>query len=526
MQEARGPRRLCHSPWGAMLRFAIRRILWAIPTLLATSLVLFFITTLAPAAAGSDDPLLDEAFRGRFLDVPRFLNMHPQDVRSRAAEALSHVAAGDGQQALAARRLVWLGGAALPSVLTSLEALSPDARGRVAVALAPLAERMGLPHDDEELADPARAVLFWTHFWEDRALDFTPTALERGVERLVDHGSDMREADLVPLDTYALPALVEAMTTSRDPVALSRLTRLAQHATSRGTVLTPDASPGQLRRAVAEWREWWFVHDADFTSLTGAERGIGMLTETRYGKWVARAAGGELGLSAVDGEPIADKLLARAPLTLLVCALAMLISWLFAVPVGAVSAWQRGKPFDRASTAVLFVLYATPTFAVAELLRRAAAGSGATFSHVSLAVIALSLGSMATLSRWQRAAMLDVVRLDFVRTARAKGASPWRVGVVHALRNALMPTMTLLGLHLPVVLGGAFVVEEVFGLPGMGFETLRAIESHDTAWLMAVVLASAGAVTIGLVASDLAYGALDPRVRDLLALRSGGGTRT
>ena len=92
--------------------------------------------------------------------------------------------------------------------------------------------------------------------------------------------------------------------------------------------------------------------------------------------------------------------------------------------------------------------------------------------------------------------MLDVVRQDFVRTAHAKGLSGARVLVVHALRNALMPTVTLAGLHLPALLGGAFVVEEVFGLPGMGYETLRAIEAHDAAWLMAVILVAAVAITL------------------------------
>ena len=95
-----------------------------------------------------------------------------------------------------------------------------------------------------------------------------------------------------------------------------------------------------------------------------------------------------------------------------------------------------------------------------------------------LAVAALAAGSLATLSRWQRGAMLEVIRQDFVRTAHAKGLSGWRIAVVHVLRNALMPMMTLAGLHLPTLLAGAFVVEEVFGLPGVGFETLRAIEAH------------------------------------------------
>ena len=504
-----------------MLRYAIRRILWAIPTLLATSLVLFLVTTLAPAPAAVGDPLVDEARRTRFADLPRFVNTNPQDIRSRATDAEAHLAAGDALEERSAHALAWLGGAALPYVLPSFEALPPDARGRVALALVPIALRMGLARDGE-LGDASSAVLFWTHFWDDRALDFTRTAVARAVDRLVNHGSDLREGDLIALDTYALPEIVLAMAATTDGVALERLTRLARHATGRGPALAADASRVEARQAVADWREWWFVHAEDFTSLDGAQRGIAMITETRYGRWLARAAGGQLGMSAIDGEPIADKLAARAPLTLLVCALAMLVSWLLAVPIGAFAALRQGRAFDLVSTAVLFVLYATPTFAVAELLRRATAGTPASGARVVLAVAALTVGSVATLSRWQRTAMLDVVRQDFVRSAHAKGLSAWRVAVVHALRNALMPTVTLAGLHLPVLLGGAFVVEEVFELHGMGFETLRAIEGHDAAWLMAVVLASAVTVTAGLVASDVAYGALDPRVREVLTRRQGG----
>jgi len=223
----------------------------------------------------------------------------------------------------------------------------------------------------------------------------------------------------------------------------------------------------------------------------------------------------------VDGESVALKLRQRAPVTLLVCALAMLVSWAVAVPVGAIGAWRQGRAFDVATSVVLFVLYTTPTFAAAELLHRWVEGSEVGGAKLALAVSALAAGSLATLSRWQRSAMLEVVRQDFVRTAHAKGLSPWRVVVVHALRNALLPMVTLAGLHLPTLLGGAFVVEEVFGLPGVGLETLRAIDAHDSAWLIAVVLAAAVTITLGLVASDVASGALDPRVREVLSDRRG-----
>src|SRR5579883_1027843 len=329
-----------------MFRYALRRILWAIPTLLATSLVLFLVTTLAPAPkAVTEDPLEDEGLRGRFLDLPRFFDSNPPDVRTRAVQAMNLVANDDAHREAGARALVWLGGAALPWILPTLESLPPDARGRVAVALAPLADRMQLEHADD-LTRPETAVLFWTHFWEDRALDFTRPAVARAVARLVEHGSDLREKDLLDLDTFALPEIVAAMTTDTDRLALERLTRLARHATRRGPELAADATPGEVRRAIADWKEWWFVHDTDFVALDGAERALAMVTETRYGKWLKRAASGQLGVSVIDGEPIAEKLRDRAPITLLVCLLAMLVSWALAIPIGAVSAWRRGKPFD------------------------------------------------------------------------------------------------------------------------------------------------------------------------------------
>jgi ABC-type dipeptide/oligopeptide/nickel transport system permease component len=522
----------------AMLRYALRRVLWSIPTLIATSLVIFFVTTLAPepapqpetgTASGPGDPGWVEARRARFLQLPRLINTSPQDVRSRAREALSHIAAGDDRHAASASDLCRLGGAALPDVLPLLETLPPDARGRVAAALTPVAIRMGLrsvdeANDAEKPADadgPESAVLFWTQFWENRELDFSRAAVDRAVRRLVEHGSELRERELVVLDTFALPAILRAMATSHDGAVLERLTRLAQHMSGRGEVLRFDASASEARRAVADWQEWWFVHATDYVALEGTSRAIAFLTETRYGKWLERARSGELGVSVVDGEPIGSKIRAHASLTLLVCMLAMLAGWALAVPIGAIGAWRQGRTFDVASSAVLLVLYAAPTFAVAELLRRIAAAQAIDGARVALAVTSLTVGSLATLSRWQRAAMLEVIRQDYVRTARAKGLSAVRVAVVHAMRNALLPMITLAGLHLPTLLAGALVVEEVFRLPGLGFETLRAIESHDTPWLMAVVLVAAVAVTLGLVASDVACGTLDPRVREVLAGQQG-----
>jgi ABC-type dipeptide/oligopeptide/nickel transport system permease component len=514
-----------------MFRYALRRLLWSIPALLATSFVLFVVTTLAPGPAApargegqEARDIFEQAQRARFLDLPSFVNTAPADVQSRARTALATLADDGGPKAGrdgAARELQRLGGAALPHVLPALEALAPAARRRVAVALAPVAERMGVG-GREDLTQPDSAAVFWTRFWDDRALDFTRPSVNRAVTRLVEHGSDLREADLVPMDTFALQAIVRSMRSRGDHVTMARLTRLAHHATGRGPVIGSEATDDEVQRAVADWREWWFVYSTDFVEVEGAGRAVAMLADTRYGKWLRRIVSGELGVSAIDGEPVLQKLREKGPTTLLLCALAMLVSEAVAVPLAVLGAWRRGGPLDLAASIALFVLYTIPTFAVALVLLRATDTPATGAPRLLLAVTALSVGSMATLSRWQRNAMLEVMREDFVRTARAKGVPGWRVLVVHALRNALMPTVTLAGTHLPGLLGGAIVVEEVFGLHGAGFETLRAIESHDAPWLMAVLLAAALTVSLGLIASDVAYGLLDPRVRGVLWQRQGG----
>jgi peptide/nickel transport system permease protein len=513
-----------------MLRYALRRTLWAIPTLFGVSLLVFFVTTLIPDPAGNSvllpsvvrrDPTAvlaqEEQRRAHFLDLPRFVNPRPQDVETRAEKIVAHLAADDGDAALAAHRLARLGGAALPFVLPKLDNLAPAARGRVALALRPIAERMGL--SDRRLGDPDRAALFWGRFWEDRALDFTDSAVKRAVHRLVLHGTDLREEELFEVDTFALAEVLRAMKETHDREALARLANVASHVTERTVAIPEDADPSFVRRAVADWEEWWYVHRADYVPIEGVERVGATLGETRYGKWLLRAMSGELGVSTRDGEPVIDKLRARTPLTLTMGALAMLASYTLAVPLGVLGAWRRGHAVDRVLAVLLFAMYSLPTFWAAELLARTVPpGSASLF----LPVTALTLGSLASLSRYQRASMLEVIRQDYVRTARAKGLSPFRVLVVHALRNALTPTLTMAGLELPVLFGSAFIVEDVFALPGLGYETLRAVEAHDSPWLTATILVLAVITTLGLIASDVACGSLDPRVRETILYRRGG----
>lgn len=450
-----------------------------------------------------------EARRERFLDVPRFFNTTPADVRTVVDDCVSHLAANDEEAPVAAHRLATVGGAAFPYLLPALDRLPPEARGRVAMALRPVAERMGLG-GDLQLGSHQSAALFWSRLWEDRSVEFTRPNVRRAVSRLLTHGSDVRDRDLMALDTFVIEDVMTALGESQDPQGLARLVAVLAHVTGRPLVLPPTIDLVSMEGTVADWQRWWFLHRSDYVVLDGLERVAAAVSETRYGKWLLSAARGQLGISSQDGQPIAAKIGARAGITLELTFASMLLSYALAVPIGVISAWRRGRAIDLGLALALFVLYSLPTYVFAELLLQAG-GSGLVWP-----ILAMTLGSLASLSRYQRAAMLDVLRQDYVRTARGKGMNAARVLIVHALRNAMMPTLSLAGLQLPTLFGSAIVVEEVFRLPGLGYETMRAVESDDGAWLIAVVLLFAVATTVGLLATDVAYGVLDPRLRERL----------
>ncbi len=502
-----------------MLAFALRRALWAFPTLVGVSLVVFLLTTLLPAVesdagASADDVAarlrVDDLRRARFLDLPAFLNTTPQDVEARVEECVVHAVADDADAPLCDKRFVQFGGSGLPYLIPGFPDLPPGPRGRIALALAPVARRMnvGEPRDFD---DGASAALFWSRFWDDRSVDFTAPAVRREVDRLVRRGSDLREDDLRKVDTFALEQLVQIMRTTTDRDALVRLTRLASHITNHDAVVNANDGALRMRAVVSDWQSWWYVHELDYVALRGGGKITASIAQTRYAKWVLGAATGQLGLSPRDGEPVFDKLVSRAPVTLGMAFLALLLNLGVAVPLGVLSAWRQGRALDRATSLLLLAFYSLPTFLVAEILTTFGRAEEA---PIFLPVAALSTVSLAATTQQQRASMIEALGQDYVRSALAKGARTWRAVVVHALRNALVPTVTLAGIQFPILVGAAFVVEEVFDIHGMGWETLRAIESRDAAWIVAVTLLCAFVTTSCLVASDVVYALLDPRARE------------
>jgi peptide/nickel transport system permease protein len=258
----------------------------------------------------------------------------------------------------------------------------------------------------------------------------------------------------------------------------------------------------------------------------------------QYLLWVKRVLTFDFGTSYKDHRKVWDKIAERLPVTLQINIISILLVYIIAIPCGIYSATHSGSWQDRVLTVFFFVLYSLPSFWVAVLLIMFLGGGdfwdvfpvygisalGAeswSFSkwfldrlwHLVLPVTCLTYGGLAYLSRLARSGILEVIREDYIRTARAKGLKERVVIYKHALRNALLPIVTLLAFLLPGMFGGSVIIESIFSIPGMGQLSFEAVLSRDYPVIMAIVTISAMLTLVGLLFSDILYAALDPRIK-------------
>jgi peptide/nickel transport system permease protein len=289
---------------------------------------------------------------------------------------------------------------------------------------------------------------------------------------------------------------------------------VAAHVTGRNDVIAAGATRDEAVACVRRWEEWWLVHRADYVAYDGPARLAATIADTQYARWTERMISMRLGVGT-DGVPILDKLRAKAPRTLAIAGIGVLVGYLLAIALGLLGAARHRRTGEAAMLALLAGAYAAPTACVAAIVAAAhPPGPG-----VVVPGLVLALGLVASPARQQQASLLEVIRLDWVRAARAHGAGPLRIVVSHALPNTLGPTLTLLSLELPTALAGAFVVEQAFGVPGLGEETIRAVQTRDVAWLMTIAFASAAVGALALLVSDIALSVVDPRLRTGLLRR-------
>lgn len=257
----------------------------------------------------------------------------------------------------------------------------------------------------------------------------------------------------------------------------------------------------------------------------------------QYGRYMANVARGELGFSHTFQAPVTQFLGGYLARTLLLMGLGLVLSFVFGIWLGVLEARKTGTRVARITNAVSLLVYSLPSFWLALMALLVFAywipvlPAGGMIDvvmhdymgpfeklwdrvrHLALPLASLTLVGAATVARFQRGALLDVMPADFVRTARAKGLDESAVVRGHALRNALLPTITLAGLLFPSLLGGAVFIERVFSWPGMGLLVTNAIGERDYPIVLASVIVGAVLVVVGNLLADIGYGLADPRVR-------------
>ena len=249
----------------------------------------------------------------------------------------------------------------------------------------------------------------------------------------------------------------------------------------------------------------------------------------QYWKWLSGVVQGDLGFSYKQNEPVSQLLEERLPKTALLAGISVLLALAIAIPLGFLQALRRNKASDYALTGVTFIFYSTPAFWLALVLINlfaihwnvfpAQAPQGDIGDIVSqprglvLPVLTITLVSVAFYSRYVRSSTLENMLQDYVRTARAKGASTRRVVWRHVMRNALVPVVTLVGISIPFIFAGTLISEQVFNYPGMGLLFYNSAVARDYPVLLAVTLVVGTATVLGSLIADVCYALLDPRVR-------------
>ena len=256
----------------------------------------------------------------------------------------------------------------------------------------------------------------------------------------------------------------------------------------------------------------------------------------QYVLWMKRFISLDFGRSMIDDRPVISKVMSRLPATLLLQSVSLVVIFCIAIPIGIISAVKRNSVFDHVTTVLVFTGHAMPTFWLALLLVLffgfklgwlPVSGMSPWYTvyldgfsrakdllwHLILPVTATAFGSLAALSRYSRSSMIEVLNDNFVLTARAKGLTEKRVILVHVLRNALLPIVTVVGLTLPVLIGGSFIFETIFAWPGMGRLGYEAIMSYDYPVVMGVGVIITFVTLVGIFLSDILYAFIDPRIR-------------
>jgi peptide/nickel transport system permease protein len=259
----------------------------------------------------------------------------------------------------------------------------------------------------------------------------------------------------------------------------------------------PNIKPQELARIRANW-------------------GLDKPIATQYIMWLKNAAMLNFGYSYISGKPVTEEIFERLPMTLLLMSVSYILILLISIPAGVISAVRKGSLFDNSFTVLSFLFMSIPTFWLALIFMLVFSLKlewFPPFGNIILPAAVMTISGLAGITRYQRASMLEVLGQEYIKLARAKGLPENVVIFKHALRNALIPIVTLLGLSLPDLFGGAFIIETIFAWPGMGRLGVSAVFSRNYPLIMGITMFTAVLIILCNLLADIGYALVDPRIR-------------
>ena len=537
-----------------MFQYILKRLLLIAVTLFGITIITFVVTRLAPGdpavmrlytgSAGTggrrvqplDVDTIEQNRRILGLDKPVVLNWRPKGRRENILRLIERLDTPEQAVYDSRRRdFAVIGTAALPAVMEVLPVTTlPLLRRRLLRFLEDLIDQE--PSEYGVLSENAR-IQWWQGWWNTSQSTYTPAHVKQVVDHYFAEPTDGNLQRVKSLGGCAVPFLIERID-SHNPhmvdVATSPLKYIAREEWS--TWNAPDNA--ERRRRLDSWRRWWRYHEGEFVEFTGFARFVRIFTDTQYGVWFGKVLRFDFDESYEHHRPALELIINRLPVSLQLSLISIFLSYLISIPLGIFSATHQYRFSDKLITTILFILYSLPSFWVADMLILFLTGgeflrlfpvqglhsAGADnwpfwkwlldwIWHLVLPITCLTYASFAFLSRQMRVAMLETVRQDFIRTAQAKGLSRRAVIFKHALRNSMIPILTLMASLLPELIGGSIIIEYIFGIEGMGKLTIDSIHARDYAVINAVLFFSAFLTLLGILLSDLSYALVDPRIR-------------
>jgi len=302
---------------------------------------------------------------------------------------------------------------------------------------------------------------------------------------------------------------------------------------------SPSAPEEEKLEAVKKWEAWYEEHKGRY-QYSFLQKADIFFFDTRFARYWLNLLRFDFGISHVTKKPVLETIISKLKYSLSLAVSSVLIAYIISIPLGIFSAVRQNSVADRIVTIILFMLYSLPSFFIATLLLLYFSQAGPCQAlrifptggyisegaeqmttleqikdviwHLILPIICMCYASFASLSRYARSGLLEVIRSDYIITARAKGLSEFVVIGKHALRNGMIPIITLLATILPVLIGGSVIIEFIFGIPGMGLLMIDSIMQRDYNVIMGVQLISAVLLLVGMLLADITYAIVDPRI--------------